>query len=147
MLRKFADFMSGWARSAPTFSEGDHRVATAALLVHAVGVDGSAAPAERKRLVGLMRDRFGLDARHADSVIAAGAVRARESVDLTDFTHPLKRVLDQAGLEAVVDMLWDVVLIDGNVRELEESFVWRVADLLGVSASERVASRRRHEGV
>ena len=145
MSRRFIDVIAGLLRPAPRFPDGDHRVAAAALLVHAIGVDGDVTRRERDRLAGLVEARFAVAPRLARDIIAAGAARAKESVDLTDFTHPLKRVLEPSGLVGVVDMLWDVVLVDGRVRELEESFVWRVAELLGVPSSEIVALRRRRE--
>jgi uncharacterized tellurite resistance protein B-like protein len=145
MLGRVADFLVGLVKPAPSFPDGDHRVAAAALLVHAIGVDGAVTRGERDRLAGLIEARFAVSPRLAREIIAAGAIRARESVDLTDFTHPLKRVLEPEGRVGVVDMLWDVVLVDGRVRELEESFVWRVAELLGVPASQIVSLRRKRE--
>ena len=39
-------------------------------------------------------------------------------------------------------MLWEIVYADGRVSEFEDNLVWRVADLLGVSARERLTLRR-----
>lgn len=141
MLNRVSGWVAGLLRPAPHFDAGDYRVAVAALLAHAVGVDGDVAPAETRRLAGLLRERFDLDERTAAALIAVGTARARESVDLTDFTQPLRRVLAPAQRATVIDLLWDVVLVDGSVRELEESFVDRVGDLLGVAAAERLAAR------
>jgi uncharacterized tellurite resistance protein B-like protein len=40
-------------------------------------------------------------------------------------------------------MMWEIVFADGQVDEFEDNIVWRAADLLGVSARERIELRRR----
>jgi uncharacterized tellurite resistance protein B-like protein len=40
-------------------------------------------------------------------------------------------------------MMWEMAYADGRVSEFEENVMWRVSDLLGVSARERVELRRQ----
>ena len=42
-------------------------------------------------------------------------------------------------------MMWELVYADG-VSEFEESVVWRAADLLGISSTERIALKHRVAG-
>ena len=42
-------------------------------------------------------------------------------------------------------MMWSIAYADGDVDELEDNVVWRVAELLGVSASQRIGLRQRIE--
>ena len=69
-----------------------------------------------------------------------------EAVDLYAFTSILKRALDQEQRISFVELLWEVVYADGDRHELEENVVWRIAELLGVSARQRVWARQRVEG-
>src|ERR1700730_6840619 len=42
----------------------------------------------------------------------------------------------------IVEMLWDIAFADGLVDEFEENTIWRIAELLGVSARDRVLRQR-----
>ncbi|MFD1703691.1 TerB family tellurite resistance protein [Methylopila henanensis] len=125
------------------FAASDPRVATAALLVHLIDVDGVAEPHERERLHDILKSRFGLSDAETDELIALARRRDEESVDLYAFTSVLKRALDGPGRAGVVEMMWELVFADGAVHELEDNVVWRVAELLGVSTRERVDLKRR----
>jgi uncharacterized tellurite resistance protein B-like protein len=43
----------------------------------------------------------------------------------------------------MVEMMWQIAYTDGVVTEFEDNLIWRAADLLGVSQSERIALRER----
>ena len=58
LLRAFG---GGTAKPKFVFDEGDHRVAAAGLLVHAMNVDGVQSPVEMQRLQALLMERFSLD--------------------------------------------------------------------------------------
>ena len=51
--------------------------------------------------------------------------------------------VDAAGRARIVEMMWEMVFADDRVSEMEESVVWRAADLLGVSSRERIELKRR----
>ncbi len=128
---------------AERFDDNDYRLASAALLVHATTIDGSVADSEREKLQAVLMDRFKLDQEAASELIAEAMDAEREAVDLHRFTSLLDRVLDDAGRRRMVEMLWQVVLVDGRVNEFEDNLVWRVADLLHVPSRHRVEIRRQ----
>ena len=135
--------------SGAAFAPTDPRVAAAALLVHAVGIDGVVAERERRVLLDVLRRRFALGEPEARALVAEAQARDLEAVDLYGFTNRLKRELDHDARLGVIEMLWDVVEADGVVQEFEDDLVWRVAELLEVSSDERLASlgaRRRSGG-
>jgi uncharacterized tellurite resistance protein B-like protein len=61
-----------------------------------------------------------------------------EAVDLYHFTSVIMRQLDEAGRLRLVEMMWELVYADGQVTEFEDNVVWRAADLLGISARDRI---------
>jgi uncharacterized tellurite resistance protein B-like protein len=50
----------------------------------------------------------------------------------------LKRRLEAADRERIVEMMWKLVFADGRVHEFEDNMVWRVAELLGVPSQARI---------
>jgi uncharacterized tellurite resistance protein B-like protein len=130
---------SGQAR----FPADDHRLAAAALLIHAVSVDGDISPVERRRLHDVLQYRFTLDEAATAELIEAATLVDGEAVDLYGFTRLLNRALDAEGRLRIVEMLWELIYADGRVNEFEDNLVWRVADLLGVSARDRISLRQQ----
>jgi len=125
------------------FDEDDYRLAAAALLVHAAAIDGEMTPVEGERLHSVVKQRFDLDDERTDELIAEATAAERQSIDLYQFTARLNRSLDEKGRARIVEMLWQIVFADGVVTEFEDNLVWRAADLLGISRSERIALRQR----
>ena len=142
-IRSFvADLANG---DRPTGNLGDHdlRLATAALLVHAGTVDGTMSDAEREQLCELLKQRFELDDAAAAELIAEAAEADEKAVDLYHFTRLLNDTLDEAGRLRMIEMMWTIAYADGELSGYEDNLIWRVADLLGVASTERIALRRR----
>ena len=131
--------------SEPGFDDADPRVATAALAVHAIAVDGVVDEPEKEKLRLVLKQHFDLDEEETSELIAEARRRDLEAIDLYAFTSVLKRALDENGRLGVVEMLWELVYADGEVHEFEDNFIWRVAELLGISSRERIALRKRVE--
>lgn len=138
----FAEISGRRAEEPPVL---DERLATAALLVHTIAVDGAIKPKERHALREALTHHFGLSRSEADDLIEVARERDNEAVDLYGFTSVLKRSLEPAGRERVIEMMWEIVYADGGVHEFEDNMVWRVAELLGVSARDRIRLRKRIE--
>jgi len=125
------------------FDDNDYRLSAAALLVHAANIDGNILQSERDKLHMLIKQRFALDDAETDELVAAATEAEHEAVDLYRFTSKLNRSLDEAGRARVIEMMWQIAYTDGEVTEFENNLIWRAADLLGVSGSERIALRER----
>ena len=137
-----ADLASG-EKQAGGLGDHDLRVATAALLVHAAAIDGAMSDAERGKLQSLLKQRFELDDAAASELIEQGAAADDKAVDLYHFTHLLNASLDENDRLRMIEMMWTIAYADGAVSEFEDNLIWRVADLLGVSSTERIALRHR----
>ena len=88
-------------------------------------VDGAMSDAERGKLQSLLKQHFELDDAAASELIGEGAA--------ADDNDRLR----------MVEMMWMVAYTDGAVSDYEDNLIWRVADLLGVSSTERIALRHR----
>jgi uncharacterized tellurite resistance protein B-like protein len=145
-LKSFIAEVAGAEAPAKNFGEADYRLAAVALLIHVANVDDETDLAERHRLMTIIEERFGLDAKATSELIAMAEQGDREAVDLYHFTSVLKRALDDDGRHKIVEMLWDIAFADGVADEFEENAIWRIAELLGVSTRDRVLARQRVAG-
>jgi uncharacterized tellurite resistance protein B-like protein len=140
-----AEFVDG-EKHPSQFGEDDYRLAAAAMLVHAAAIDGEMSQSERDKLHAVIKQHFALDDATTDELITKATAAEHEAVDLYHFTHLLNRALDETGRAKIVEMMWQIVYADGQRDELEDNLIWRAADLLGVSARERIELRRRIGG-
>jgi uncharacterized tellurite resistance protein B-like protein len=136
-IRKFLAEITGATEPRP-FTEDDMRLAAAALLFRVIAVDDEISEEERAKLHTVLSSRFSLDDRDTDALIAAARTADNEAVDLYGFTSVLKRHLDDAGRERIIELMWELVFADGKVHEFEDNLIWRVAELLGVSSQARI---------
>jgi len=146
MFESFRNFVGEFVEGGKhpsEFAENDYRLAAVALLVHAAGIDGGMSQSERDTLYAIVKRRFDLDEARADELIDKATAAEHEAVDLYHFTKLLNRVLDEEGRAKIVEMMWEIVYADGARDELEDNLLWRAADLLGVSARERIELRQR----
>lgn len=147
MISAIRRFLSDLAGPEPAeFGEGDQRLAAAALLYHVTAIDGIVSEEERGLLRQVLARRFGLDETETQALVEAAAAADSEAVDLYGFTSVLKRRLDIADRERIVEMLWELVYADGKLHEFEDNVIWRIAELLGVSSEARIRLKRAVKG-
>jgi len=143
-LRQFiAEVVSPMAGDSRTFDDTDYRLAATALLIHVISLDGEPSEAEKRKLHSLLESRFQLDPGTASQLIADATLVEGEAVDLYHFTSVIMRSVDEPGRVRIVEMMWEMVFADGRVSEFEDNVVWRAADLLGVSARDRIDLKHR----
>lgn len=126
----------------PIDFRNEPKLAVAALLVHLAGVDGTVKDEERAAVKGALQDYYGLDESEVDRLIADATRRDNDSVDLYRFTSALTSLPEAERIE-VIRMMWQVVFADKKNHELEDNMVWRVAELIGVSARQRTILRNQ----
>jgi len=119
------------------------RLATAALLYRAGNIDGNVSEIELKKLTEILKAHFELNDVELADLMAAAAKDEKEAIDLYGFTKIITDQLDQAGRIAVVELIWEVILADDVIDEYEANLVWRVAELIGVSARDRILLKQK----
>jgi uncharacterized tellurite resistance protein B-like protein len=137
----FADLTGG--KEIAHFEDNDYRLAAAALLVHVATLEGDLSQASREKLHALLKSRFELDDALTNELIDVAVAADHEAIDFYHFTSLLNRTLNEEGRQRIIEMMWEMVYTDGRVSEFEENVMWRVSDLLGVSARERIELRHQ----
>jgi len=144
MLKAIRRFIADLARQAAPepLADADLHLAAAALLYHVVAADGVVTARERDTLHAALRAQYDLDEDAAADLFDRARKADLEAVDFYGFTSTLKQKLDDAGRRRVIELMWRMVFADGRVQEFEDNVVWRVAELLGVPARERVLLKK-----
>ncbi|RWO46081.1 TerB family tellurite resistance protein [Mesorhizobium sp.] len=121
----------------------DPRVAASALLYHVMSADGVRQDAEWERFKAVLAESYSISGDELDALAAAGERADNEAIDLYAFTSVLKRQLDPGARKAFIGLMWEIVYADGELHELEDNIVWRVAELMDVERHDRVEARRK----
>jgi uncharacterized tellurite resistance protein B-like protein len=139
----FLENLGGAAKPAMALSSDDPRVAAAALLFCVMDADGTRLDVEKAALSRELADYFGDEGQALQEVLTAGEDAENGSVDLYQFTSVLLRELDAPRRLDFVESVWEVVFADNELHELEDNLVWRMCELLGVSARDRVLLKKK----
>jgi uncharacterized tellurite resistance protein B-like protein len=128
-------------KDAPALSH-EPRLAVAALLVHLAAVDGSTSDAERDAVRHALMDYYDLDEDEVETLVTEATKRDSEAVDFYRFTTAITQLPEEERIE-IIRMMWQVVFADRQNHELEDNMVWRIAELIGVSARQRTILRNQ----
>lgn len=120
----------------------DPKLAVAALLVHLMGIDGETTEDESETVSKVLKDHFELSGDEIDELLETAHKKDAEAVDFYQFTSTITQLEMDQRIE-IIAMMWSVVYADSENHELEDNMVWRVAELIGVSARDRTSLRAR----
>lgn len=121
----------------------DLHVAAAALFLEAAMLDGSLDPVERDRVSHMVERRFDLSAEDTAAIIENAEKKAREANDIYGYLRVLLSHFDHDQQVELVEMLWDVICVDGEIHDHEANLVRRVTGMTAVSDRESGAAKRR----
>jgi uncharacterized tellurite resistance protein B-like protein len=135
---------AGEAGAPSVGSDVDERqVAAAALLVEAARMDDDFDEAERRKIVELVTDRFELSGEEGETLLQIAESRVEDSVQTFGFTRVVKESFSHEERIELMEMLWQVVYVDGKLHDLEASLMRRIAGLVFVTDRESAAARKR----
>lgn len=140
MLKEIAsllDRLTG-ATSGEALGEDDLRVATAALLIHVMAIDGEVTEAESKQLRALLAGHFDLADAELNRLLVEAEREEQEAVDIYRFTSALRDRLPLEQKRDLIAIMWRLVYADGKLEPLEDNLIWRTAELLAVPARDRM---------
>ena len=117
--------------------------AVLSLLIEACKVDGIVSDDEIEKITGLLINKFHLEPSKAKNAVIFVLEKANEKVEIFS---DIKVILDTMNHEErikVVEMLWGVVLADGNVDDYESNLMRKISSLLHVSSFETAEAKKR----
>lgn len=133
----------GQTASARSLTADDPRVAAAALLIHVINADGQKVPEEQAGLTAALSRSYNVHGAELKALMKAAQEAESAAADIYVFTNVLTRHLDEDARVEFIRLVWEIVLADGEMHELEENLVWRIAELIGVDSRVRVTMRHQ----
>jgi uncharacterized tellurite resistance protein B-like protein len=143
MIDRLLDFLSGRAAPQAAASADELQHAVAALLIEASRMDNHFDATERATINRLLGQRFQLEPKAINSLIASAEEAVRHSTQYFQFTQTINVQLSGEERVQIIEMLWNAVYADGVLDPYEDMLLRRIAGLIHVSDVDRGLARQR----
>ena len=117
--------------------------AVLSLLIEACKVDGIVSDDEIEKITGLLINKFHLEPSKAKNAVIFVLEKANEKVEIFSDIKVILDTMDHEERIKVVEMLWGVVLADGNIDDYESNLMRKISSLLHVSSFETAEAKNR----
>lgn len=141
-LKSLTELFKTLGGDEPLVDAGGERLAVASLLVHAATADGQMDEVEKDRLKNILQSHYRLDEGDSDTLIDEATASEAEAVEIYGFTRVIQTNLAQEERQSIIRLMWQIAIADGEIHEFESNLIWRTAELIGVSARDRVHLRQ-----
>jgi uncharacterized tellurite resistance protein B-like protein len=126
------------------------QLAACALLLELAYADGVMSPEEQAHIEGAVQRHFGLDEATARELISLAETERRQSIDHFQFTRMIAAEYDLGQKMVLAEVMWGVILADGQLATHETWLVRKLAHLLelepGYLSEARKAAAAREPG-
>jgi uncharacterized tellurite resistance protein B-like protein len=133
----------------PAGSSGPNplHLAACVLLLDVAHADGEFSDAERQHLEAVLERHFGLAPDAGRALMELAETERRTAVDHFQFTAQLQRRYDLGQKMVLAEIMWGVVLADGQIAEHEHYLTRKISNLLdlepGYLSQAKAAAARR----
>ena len=115
-------------------------------LIEVARADAYLSDEERDHMIELLGGHLELSAEECTELVSLAHSEAETAISLHEFTHALHGCLDDAEKNAVIALLWQVALLDGELHRHEDHIIRRIADLLYVRHADLIRIRNAVRG-
>ena len=121
-------------------------LAACALLLEVAYADGVFSPEERAHLDQVLERHFALPAESGQRLIELAEKERRGSIDHFQFTRVLNERYDVGQKMVLAEVMWGLVLADGEIAEHEHYLTRKIANLLELEPGYLSAAKARAAG-
>jgi len=131
IIKQFLDHH--FAPLAPHLSgEEQLRVASVALFLEMIEMDDKGEAKERDLILSLVQKSFSLTAEQAEALIAIAEQDRKQATDYFQYTSLINKQCSLEQKIQLIESLWRIALVDGQLDPEEEYLVRKLAELLYV---------------
>jgi uncharacterized tellurite resistance protein B-like protein len=138
MIDKIKSFFSKNVLEAETETTSPDQLATAALLIEVMVIDGDLDDQEMQAIAGTLSNMLHLSKEQIDQLIELSKEEVAEATSLYQFTKEINEHFDIEKKLSLMTAMWRVAFADGHLDKYEENIIRRVADLLHIRHSEYI---------
>jgi uncharacterized tellurite resistance protein B-like protein len=141
LKRFFSQSKPNDAQDASPASEHDVHVAVCALFVEMARIDKKFTPSEMETILSILKEKYGLSQEHANDLVAEADRELEQSVDLWQFARLINENYSTAEKIEIIEILWQMVFIDGKMDEYEHYLMNKLKNLLRLSQDQLIDAK------
>ncbi len=119
------------------------QMAVCALFVEMARIDESFTAEEMAAVIDILKTKYGLSAENAAAMIAAAEAELEESVDYWQFARLINENYTMDEKVAIIEMLWRIVYLDGNLDKHEDYLMHKLARLLRLHHKQLIDAKQK----
>ena len=145
MLTQISTWMKEFTSQNTAIAENETKLArtVAALLVEAAMADGEIDDAEYAHIRHMLVTQLDLAADEATAMLDESVASHDDRIEIHSLTRRIRNDTDAADRSVILEMVWLVVLADGNLDSHESQLMRRLAGLLFVDDVESGLAAKR----
>ena len=145
MITKITAFFQSLASDLPdTVSEEiTIELACAVLLCEVMRADGEFKQQEQAKLAILLVEQFSLDNDEVNQIIDKALIHTEQSTDFYQYTSQINKHFTLEQRIKMVEQLWKMAYADGELANIEEHIIRKIADLLNLRHNEYIQTKPR----
>lgn len=144
MLDLIKNFFSDGNKDKVAETKGvDADTALCVLLLEAAHVDGECALEEKEHIIETLVTTRGLKREEIDAFLAQADGTRKDAVDLFRFTRYLNNNCTKEEKIEVMEAVWRIIHIDGQLEKHEDHFAHKLANLLRLTHKELIDAKLR----
>ena len=121
--------------------EDSSAFAVTILLIEVMHADHQLDESEKRMILHLLQQQFGMDKSDADELYVAATTKMRHAVSLHRYTSRLNSDFSYEQKQQFMTNLWQVIFADGQIDKYEEHLARRIADLIYLSHKDFIKSK------
>ena len=114
-----------------------------ALLVEAASIDGEIGNDEKNQIENILIERLNLDKIEADKILEQTISESEEQIEIWSKTNDIRKELDYEERLNILELMWEIVLVDDVLDVFEAQLMRRVSGLLYISDIDSGTSKKR----
>ena len=138
MIDKIKNFFSKNVLEPEAETTSPDQLATAALLIEVMVIDGDLDDQEMQAIAGTLSNMLDLTEEQIDQLIELSKEEVADATSLYQFTKEINEHFDIEKKLSLMTAMWRVAFADGHLDKHEENIIRRVADLLHIRHSEYI---------
>lgn len=116
-------------------------IACAVLLCEVMRADHHFAESEQSKLVELLQSQFHLSTETVNDIFDQALQHSEQSNDLYTYTSLINKHYQIDEKIALIKLLWQLALADGEIAAIEQHIIRKIADLLHLRHSEYISTK------
>ena len=114
-----------------------------ALLVEAASVDGNIGGEEKSHISLILKKQLNIEETEANKILQEAIIKSEDQIEIWSKTHDIRKEMEYEERLKIVELMWEIVLVDQVLDVFESQLMRRVAGLLFVSDFDSGSCKKR----